>query len=362
MTDIREGVIVGLGNPLLDVAAAVTLDYLKKWNLKPNDAILADERHKELPDELKKLFPVKFIAGGSAQNTLRTAQWVLRKYPKACVMMGSIGEDFFGKCMQARAEEDGLKCEYMIKKDIPTGICSVLISDSGKNRSMVADLAAANHFEKEFLLSKWSNVENARICYATGFHLTVCPEGELEVAQYCSKHDDKIFIFNLSAPFISQVFGKEVEKVSPYANVIFGNESEALAYADLKKYKNTDQMEIAKLIASEPRANENKPRIVIITQGSDPIVVAYVLPGQELKTLRHDVPELNKEEIVDTNGAGDASSGGFLGALVLNNYELSEKSIRQCLTVACYTAREIIKQDGCSIPTHDVPLSIIRKI
>lgn len=57
----RPGVIVGLGNPLLDVAAAVTHDYLAKWNLKPNDAILADEKHKELPEELKKLFNVKFI-------------------------------------------------------------------------------------------------------------------------------------------------------------------------------------------------------------------------------------------------------------------------------------------------------------
>ena len=56
----RPGVIVGLGNPLLDVVAPVTNDYLVKWNLKPNDAILADEKHKELPEEVKKLFPVKF--------------------------------------------------------------------------------------------------------------------------------------------------------------------------------------------------------------------------------------------------------------------------------------------------------------
>jgi len=355
MSEIKPGVIVGLGNPLLDVISAVTHDFLEKWNLKPNDAILADESHKELPEELKRHFPPKYIAGGSGQNSLRVAQWVLRKCPNACIMMGCIGDDFFGKCMEARAKEDGIKCDYLINKELPTGSCSVMTTDSGKNRSMVADLSAANHFKKDFLLSKWSNVANARICYATGFHLTVCPEGELEMAKFCSDCDDKLFAFNLSAPFISQVFGAEVEKVSPYANIIFGNETEAEAYADLKKYDTKNQTEIARLIASEKRANENKPRVVVITQGSDPIVCAYVQAGQEeVKVFHYPVPELKKEEIVDTNGAGDASAGGFLGKLILNNCDLSEKSIRDCLRVACYTAREIIMQDGCTIPTHDV--------
>lgn len=218
--------------------------------------------------------------------------------------MGCIGNDFFGKCMQSRAEEDGIKCEYLIDEKVSTGICSVLITDSGRNRSMVADLGAANHFEKEFLLNRWSNIENARICYATGFHLTVCPEAELEIAKFCSERTDKIFAFNLSAPFISQFYGNEVEKVIPYANLIFGNETEAQSYADLKKYESKDQNEIAKLMAKEPRMNENKAKIVILTQGSDPIVIAYVQPGDELRTFTYPIPELKKEDIVDTNGAG----------------------------------------------------------
>ena len=212
-------------------------------------------------------------------------------------MMGCVGDDFFGRCMRARAEEDGIKCEYLIDKQVPTGVCSVLVTDTGKNRSLVADLSAANHFKLDFLLSKWSNVENARICYSTGFHLTVCPEAELEIAKHCSTSDDKLFAFNLSAPFISQAFGKEVEKVIPFANIIFGNETEAQAYADLKNYATTDQTEIAKLIAKEPRANENKPVVAVITQGADPVVCAYILPGQELEVFHHHVPELAKEEI-----------------------------------------------------------------
>lgn len=280
-------------------------------------------------------------------------------------MMGCISDDFFGKCMKARAEEDGLNCEYLIDKNVPTGICSVLITESGKHRTLVADLAAANHFKKDFLISNWSNVENARICYATGFHLTVCPEAELEVAKYCSSQNEKIFAFNLSAEFLMLAFGGEVDKVSPYANLIFGNETEAQAYANLRKWETKDQNEIARRIASETKANTNKPRIAIITQGAHPVVVAYGLPKNEspeleerVKVFHIEVPHLKKEDIIDTNGAGDAFVGGFLGRLVLNAYDLSEKSVRECIQVGIYCARAIIQQSGMSIPLHDVNVEL----
>lgn len=40
-----EGIILGCGNPLLDMRAEVTLEFLKKWNLEENDAIIADDKH-----------------------------------------------------------------------------------------------------------------------------------------------------------------------------------------------------------------------------------------------------------------------------------------------------------------------------
>lgn len=63
-----------MGNPLLDVLATVTPDLLTKYNLKPNDAILAGDEHKTLPSEMAEKFKVEYIAGGSVQNTLRVAQ------------------------------------------------------------------------------------------------------------------------------------------------------------------------------------------------------------------------------------------------------------------------------------------------
>lgn len=71
---------MGLGNPLLDISANVDEDFLKKYDLQPNDAILADEKHKPLYDELIEQYKAEFIAGGSVQNTLRIAQVKLIKF------------------------------------------------------------------------------------------------------------------------------------------------------------------------------------------------------------------------------------------------------------------------------------------
>lgn len=63
-----------MGNPLLDISATVDSNFLKKYDLNANDAILAEEKHKPMYDELIELYKADFIAGGSVQNTMRVAQ------------------------------------------------------------------------------------------------------------------------------------------------------------------------------------------------------------------------------------------------------------------------------------------------
>ena len=88
----REGLLLGLGNPLLDISATVDRNFLEKYDLKSNDAILAEEKHKPMYDELVELYNANFIAGGSVQNTMRVAQWFLEK-PRVATYMGCVGID-----------------------------------------------------------------------------------------------------------------------------------------------------------------------------------------------------------------------------------------------------------------------------
>ena len=47
---------------------------LKKYKLKSNDAILAEDKHMGLYEDLLQNYNAKLIAGGAAQNTARGAQ------------------------------------------------------------------------------------------------------------------------------------------------------------------------------------------------------------------------------------------------------------------------------------------------
>jgi adenosine kinase len=82
----QEYILFGIENPLLDISAVVKEDFLKEYNLNANDAILAEDKHKSLYKKMVDTYPVVYIAGGAAQNTLRGAQWLLP--PKSTVYTG----------------------------------------------------------------------------------------------------------------------------------------------------------------------------------------------------------------------------------------------------------------------------------
>lgn len=41
----RDGLLLGCGNPLLDISATVDEQFLAKYEMLPNNAILAEEKH-----------------------------------------------------------------------------------------------------------------------------------------------------------------------------------------------------------------------------------------------------------------------------------------------------------------------------
>lgn len=131
------------------------------------------------------------------------------------------------------AKADGVKVCYQKSTTEPTGTCACLIH--GGERSLVANLAAANTFNVSHLETPQAKeiIESAEIFYVTGFFLTVSVDSILLLAKY-SVENKKYFTINLSAPFLIQFFGDQLGSVIPYADVIFGNESEAEAYGKAK--------------------------------------------------------------------------------------------------------------------------------
>ncbi|XP_034753882.1 adenosine kinase-like isoform X2 [Etheostoma cragini] len=331
--------LFGMGNPLLDISAVVDKDFLDKYTLKPNDQILAEDKHKALFEELVKKFKVEYHAGGATQNSIKIAQWMIQEPHNVGTFFGCIGKDKFGGILKQKSEEAHIDARYYEQDEEPTGTCAACIT--GDNRSLVANLAAANCYKKDKHLDleeNWKLVEKAKVYYIAGFFLTVSSESILKVAKHASENN-KLFCMNLSAPFICQFFKDNLMQVMPYVDVLFGNETEAVAFAEAQDFETKDIEEIAKKAQALPKVNAKRQRIVVVTQGKDDTVVAM---SDKIETFP--VLKIDPKDIVDTIGAGDAFVGGFLSELV------QEKPLDQCVKAAHYAANVIIRQAGCTFP------------
>ncbi|KAG8990530.1 adenosine kinase [Tulasnella sp. JGI-2019a] len=300
-----------MGNPLLDIQVK-SEEILKKYKLKANDAILAGEEQQPIYEEIVKNHQVTYVAGGAAQNAARAAAYVLPE--NSVVYAGCVGDDDLADQLRAANKREGVESAYLVAKGVKTGACAVVLT--GHDRSLVTTLRAAEKFDKAHLSSPEVAplIANAKVFYVGGFFLTHGVESALIVAQEAAK-SSKIFGLNLSAPFIAQFFKVQLEKVIPYTDILFGNESEAAAWAEASGLPNTTDLgAIALSLAKLPKANAARPRTVVITAGAD---ATHVATSDSDKAKVYKVDRLPDDKIVDTNGAGDAFAGGFMGAIVL---------------------------------------------
>lgn len=301
-----------LGNPLLDVSVDAGQDLFDKYGLKNGNAIMAEEPHKPIYDELKSKYKPEFIAGGAAQNSARVAAWM---HPEESVVayIGAVGKDEDAKTLEKEATKAGLDVHYMHHEDKETGSCAVLIKDH--DRSMVANLAAAEHYHISHLKSAditpvWTS---AQTYYMAGFFLTHSHESAMFLAEHAHA-EGKTFTLNLAAPFVIEVpiFRERLVALLPYVDVLFGNEVEAATLGKVMEWG--DDLKVIAQKAAAHKKHGKRARHVVITQGKDHTLVAT---HEDVKEIP--VPPVPKEKIVDTNGAGDSFVGGFLAAHALGH-------------------------------------------
>jgi len=148
---------------------------------------------------------------------------------------------------------------------------------------------------------------------------------------------DQTFALNISAPFIAQFFTESLLKILPYTDIVFGNETEAQALATATNYpgSKTDLVGIAKAFAGYEKSNKARERIVVFTNGAKSTIL---VAGPNAEAQIFPVKALSNDKIVDTNGAGDAFAGGFLGALV------SGKTLGECVLAGHELGRMCIQE------------------
>jgi len=334
--------ILGMGNPLLDISANADKAMFEKYGLEAGGIILAEDKHQPVFAEMAAKKDVQYIAGGATQNTIRVAQW-MSKTAGTTAYMGCVGKDDNAEKLRAACKADGVNAQYMEDASTPTGSCACLILD--KERSLCTNLAAANNYKVDHVKKpeNWKIVESAKIVYSAGFFITVSPESIEAVSNHTQK-SGAIYCLNLSAPFIVQVppFRACLEKTLPNCDFLFGNETEARAYAEACGWDSDNVAFIATRLSLVPMNDKNgqsRKRTVVFTQGADATVVAH-----KGMVTEYPITKLDASKIVDTNGAGDAFVGGFLAALSKG------KDTAACCKAGNYSASTVIQHSGCTYP------------
>lgn len=340
--NLSDGLLIGCGNPLLDITATVNENFLEKYKLKIDNAILAEKRHRPIYKELiEKYQPVQYNAGGSATNALRVFQWMIQR-PNTSIFYGCVGQDNFARILENEARRNGVNTRFQITDKVPTGTCAALVT--GTKRTFVANLAAANMFTADHLLKPENQqlLERAKFFYIEGYFLTVSPHSIMLVAEKALANN-AVFMFNLSATFLTTAFVKPLMATLPYVDILFGNSDEYYSFAQEQRWDTTDLREIGQRIVCLPKENKARARIAIITKEMNPILVIQEGSIEEYPVQKVDT-------IADTVGAGDAFVGGFIAQYVRS------KSIDICVRAGIYASAHVIQQVGCNFggkPTFD---------
>jgi adenosine kinase len=191
--------LLGFGNPLLDLTAQVPPAFLARHGLYPQDAVAALPLHASLAEEVRREFPVTTTAGGSAQNTIRVAQWMLNKIMGTqaigkSAFIGAVGVDALGEILEACLISDGVIPHYSkINGKLTTGNCLSLITPQG--RSLISNVGIAASFSASFLKTSFLTaiLDSVRYFYFEAFFICTSMDSVVHIGEYVVSNN-KVFI------------------------------------------------------------------------------------------------------------------------------------------------------------------------
>lgn len=309
--------IIGMGNALVDVLVRIDDDsLLGKLHLPKGSMQLIQE---DTLSEIRKYtsgMKIHRSTGGSAGNTV-CALAALGANPG---FIGKIGQDetgaFFGDTLRQRGVN-----ALLATCDLPSGIASTFISTDGE-RTFGTYLGAAATLRAEDLSRKMFAGYN--YLYIEGYLLQdhdlmlravqLAKEEGLQVCLDMASYN----VVEAERDFFDQLIVK-------YVDIVFANESEALAYTGKAPHEALEE------IAS-------KCSIAVVKTGKEG---SLVKKGTEVIQLL----SCPVDNVLDTTGAGDFYAAGFMYGLTCGY------SLEKCVQISTILATAVIQEVGTTLPT-----------
>lgn len=308
--------IIGMGNALVDVLVRIDDDsLLEKLHLPKGSMQLIQE---DTLSEIRKYtsgMKIHRSTGGSAGNTV-CALAALGANPG---FIGKVGQDetgaFFGDTLRQRGVN-----ALLATCDLPSGIASTFFSTDGE-RTFGTYLGAAATLRAEDLSRKMFAGYN--YLYIEGYLLQdhdlmlravqLAKEEGLQVCLDMASYN----VVEAERDFFDQLIVK-------YVDIVFANESEALAYTGKTPHEALEE------IAS-------KCSIAVVKTGKEG---SLVKKGTEVIQLL----SCPVDNVLDTTGAGDFYAAGFMYGLTCGY------SLEKCVQISTILATAVIQEVGTTLP------------
>ena len=306
--------ILGIGNALVDILVQLPNDEpLHKLELPKGSMQLIDQTTMKRISDATSLLEKHVATGGSASNT----SVALARLGCNVGFIGKVGHDELGSFYSDDLTNNNVT-PHLLKSDLPSGRCNVLISTDSE-RTMATYLGAAVTLSADDL-----NIETFKqydILHIEGY--LVQNYNLITRAGQLAKEAGLIVSIDLASyNIVTENLDFLQNFVSKYVDIVFANEEEATAFTQLPAEQAVHSI-------------AQQASLAIVKVGAKG---SYIKQGD---TLLHIPAE--KVKPIDTTGAGDVYAAGFLYGYA-NNLPLN-----RCAEIGTLCAAQVIEEIGAKI-------------
>ena len=308
--------VVAIGNAIVDVLANADEAFLASEGLTKGGMQLIDaERAVEL---YGRMGPAREVSGGSAANTLAG----LAGLGHSCAFIGQVADDQLGEVFTHDMRATGVAFDVPpLKGAQPTARCLILIAPDGE-RTMNTSLAAAHYLPASAIDE--AMIGRAKYLLIEGY-LWDAPEPRAAIkrAMAAAKAGGCRVVFALSALYLMSLYRQDFLDLIADGTIdtLFCNEEEVEAL-----------MQTADLEAAVAELSDRVPTLVVTRAERGALAVQA--------GVRAEVPAEPVSRVVDTTGAGDTFTSGFLAG------QLQGRGLADSLTMGAICAAECISHYG----------------
>lgn len=258
----------------------------------------------------------------------------------ACGIIGCIGKDEYGDVLLKELAKVNVHTFLEITDKDLTSRCGCGIYK--KERCLMPEIRASNKLSTSYINNNLEKILESSIIFIEGYFLIECWDIVQLLYKKFSENNKKV-AFTMSATFMVEFHFDKVRKLAEDSDLIFCNEDEAASFVKMLGKEGKSDEENSRII------HENLPkkdRLLIVTCGKNPVIITeWNYDKNDFKINIHsEVKKISDDEIVDTNGCGDAFVGGFMSEYLKNS------DIDVCAKAGNYASSVIIKNIGCTYP------------